>query len=366
MTDQTHPPAEADPPPGKRSFWGFLFGTTLGRVALIAGFMALASVAMMAILAAVILIFALVFLIFASQSFKSARRFADIPTSRIRSAAQGYVELNARAVTPDGAPLVSPLTNTPCHYWSLGLEVLRGSGKQRRWVSLAQARSARHLLPIADETGTCYAILHDPDLKGETTAQELSAFGDLSPVLPLFPDLDQEAVKAEGQWTLVEEVLPTDQPLFATGLFKTIRSNTSPFDEDWTTHALADGSGAPGFVKAMARQASELAAPYRDEANALWFAEMRKLEGIGPEEALSGSVLVHTLATDYREHSRTPLILASSNERDLVKENYRLAAFFSLGSAVAFLAAAGVIYNALDPVGFDALVESLMATIGLR
>ncbi|OZB74622.1 MAG: hypothetical protein B7X36_07085, partial [Thiomonas sp. 14-64-326] len=50
------------------------------------------------------------------QFFRLQRRrrvMEDMPTARIRSAAQGYVELIGRALPPD-APLFSPITRTPC------------------------------------------------------------------------------------------------------------------------------------------------------------------------------------------------------------------------------------------------------------
>ncbi|WP_455203621.1 hypothetical protein [Kaarinaea lacus] len=50
---------------------------------------------------------------FAFLYLKRARIIEDTPTSKIRSAAQGYVELQGRAQTMEGAPIIAiPGANT--------------------------------------------------------------------------------------------------------------------------------------------------------------------------------------------------------------------------------------------------------------
>ena len=42
------------------------------------------------------------------------RRIEDVPTARVRSAPQGYVELIGTAHTLDGEPIIAPLSKKNC------------------------------------------------------------------------------------------------------------------------------------------------------------------------------------------------------------------------------------------------------------
>src|SRR3569832_2694177 len=50
-------------------------------------------------------------------SLRRARLIEATPTSRIRSAAQGYVELAGAAVMMEGVPIIAPLTLLPCAWY---------------------------------------------------------------------------------------------------------------------------------------------------------------------------------------------------------------------------------------------------------
>jgi hypothetical protein len=76
------------------------------------------------------------------QFFRLQRRrrvMEDMPTARIRSAAQGYVELIGRALPPD-APLFSPITRTPCCWYRYKIEK-RDDDNKNSWSSRNRARA---------------------------------------------------------------------------------------------------------------------------------------------------------------------------------------------------------------------------------
>lgn len=87
-----------------------------------------------------------------------ARLIEDTPTSRIRSAAQGYVELTGRALPLPDTRNLAPLTQRPCVWWRyrISRKVERGSGRNRResWQTVASGRSSVPFL-LDDETGRC-------------------------------------------------------------------------------------------------------------------------------------------------------------------------------------------------------------------
>lgn len=83
------------------------------------------------------------------------RAIADTPTSRIASAAQGYVELIGLGRPLPDAPLLSPMTNLPCLWYRYTLYRRVNDS----WEYEEEGRSDLELL-LDDGTGRC---LVDPD-----------------------------------------------------------------------------------------------------------------------------------------------------------------------------------------------------------
>ena len=50
----------------------------------------------------------------AFRAIRRARLIEDVPTSKIRSAVQGYVELIGHAEAMEGPAIVAPLSQLPC------------------------------------------------------------------------------------------------------------------------------------------------------------------------------------------------------------------------------------------------------------
>ena len=59
---------------------------------------------------------------FAFRNLARARLIEDTPTSRVRSAHQGYVELEGEAAAMQGEPILSPLTQTACCWFRYKIE----------------------------------------------------------------------------------------------------------------------------------------------------------------------------------------------------------------------------------------------------
>lgn len=107
---------------------------------------------------AVVIVGGIASLVASLWQYKRGRLFADTPTSRIRSASQGYVELQGHAELIDGPPIVSPLTGKHCVWWQYRIEERRttiSNGKRRtRWVTIRRGRSDSLFL-LRDDTGEC-------------------------------------------------------------------------------------------------------------------------------------------------------------------------------------------------------------------
>jgi hypothetical protein len=94
----------------------------------------------------------------AFRSLHIARLIEDTPTSRIRSAAQGYVELAGRCRPLEGTRNLAPLTQRPCVWWQYRVQRRTGSassGKARaKWQTISSGRSEQPFL-LDDGTGEC-------------------------------------------------------------------------------------------------------------------------------------------------------------------------------------------------------------------
>jgi hypothetical protein len=86
--------------------------------------------------------------------WKKARVIDDTPRSRIRSAAQGYVELRGRGQLPRSQPNVGPLTRRPCLWWMYKIERYDSSGKSSHWRTVDSGTSVVPFL-LQDEDHWC-------------------------------------------------------------------------------------------------------------------------------------------------------------------------------------------------------------------
>jgi len=79
------------------------------------------------------------------------RQIHDLPTSKITSAAQGYVELLGRGELLDGTPVISRLGGQRCCWYRYQIEEEKSDNK---WEIIDQGTSLAHFL-LVDDTGQC-------------------------------------------------------------------------------------------------------------------------------------------------------------------------------------------------------------------
>ncbi|MGQ0579820.1 MAG: hypothetical protein ACT4PQ_13050 [Betaproteobacteria bacterium] len=90
------------------------------------------------------------------MSLRRARAIGDMPTSRIGSAAQGYVELVGQGRNQRDFPVLSKLTQLPCLWYRYVVEQRTDKNK---WERVDSGRSSETFI-LEDESGQC---LVDPD-----------------------------------------------------------------------------------------------------------------------------------------------------------------------------------------------------------
>ncbi len=144
-----------------------------------------------------------------ASGYRRVRTIADIPTSRIASAAQGYVELFGRASVDGDNLIASPLSGTSCiwfRYW-----VYMKSGKNWQQTSCGVSHST---FEISDGSGNCHI---DPD--------------DAEVIAP------ERRVSYQGHYKHVEELL-YGGAVYVLGEFSTIGGTNSALDMKQDVSAL--------------------------------------------------------------------------------------------------------------------------------
>jgi hypothetical protein len=92
------------------------------------------------------------------QAFWKLRLIVDTPTARIRSAPQGYVELQGQA-HPLHELLSARLSGAPCVWYRYQIQERRRGGRHSTWVTIEQGDAGRAFI-LDDGSGRC---LVDPD-----------------------------------------------------------------------------------------------------------------------------------------------------------------------------------------------------------
>ncbi|MBI2791997.1 MAG: hypothetical protein HYX61_08565 [Gammaproteobacteria bacterium] len=84
------------------------------------------------------------------RCFIKARAIEDIPTAKIRSAAQGYVELKGIQKNFHRSPTVAPLSKIPSTWYRYKIEYLQKDS----FIPIEQGESSQSFI-LADDTGKC-------------------------------------------------------------------------------------------------------------------------------------------------------------------------------------------------------------------
>jgi len=150
--------------------------------------------------------------------WSKVRHLLDTPTSRIRSAAQGYVELaGVLGELSDEPVMLAPLTARPCLWWRYRIEEYRTSGKRSSWRILERGTSDR-LLRLSDATGDC---LINPDGAEVLPARRDVWTGDSRHPRGLPSTGLLRWLAGSRRYRYTEERLHAGEPLYAIGHFRT-------------------------------------------------------------------------------------------------------------------------------------------------
>ncbi|MHA6492680.1 GIDE domain-containing protein [Pseudomonas borbori] len=150
------------------------------------------------------------------RGWSRARHMLDTPTSKIRSAAQGYTELYGVLQALPAAEERGALTGKPCLWWRFKIEEHRSSGKSGSW-RVVESGTSEALLLLADGTGDC---LIDPRGAEVRAAVRDVWQGNLRHPLGVAKGGLLGWLSGGKRYRYTEERLHAGQPLYAIGDFR--------------------------------------------------------------------------------------------------------------------------------------------------
>jgi len=165
------------------------------------------------------------------------RLIEDTPTAKIRSAPQGYVELEGQGKLMDGPPIIAKLSGLPCVWFRYKIEELvtttTNRGRHRRWETIDKGECTETFW-LQDETGR---VVVDPEgavvtPKHKDKWRSHSSFSGIT--RPAFVTNFVASHHAGGNYRFTEERINSGDRLYALGLLKNVSSFTgnTTVDED--------------------------------------------------------------------------------------------------------------------------------------
>jgi hypothetical protein len=271
------------------------------------------------------------------QAFGRWRRLRlveDVPTSRIRSAAQGYVELSGTARMLPGHPVIAPLTGMHCVWYAFKVEKRHttGSGSNRRaaWRTV-RAGVSDETFAIEDGTGRCVV---DPE-GAEVHPSVRQVWEDSAPLSVLTTGSVFQLSGAD-RYRYTEERIHDGDPIHALGEFRTLAgADQGTLRED-----------VAALLRQWKRSPEHFLRPFDADGNGeIYAAEWEAVRAAAEQQALRERAerarehaVVHLLARPRVR--RLPFIIATEHQDALLARLRRLMWLFWALGATGVLAAA--------------------------
>lgn len=150
------------------------------------------------------------------RSLIKYKAIEDTPTSKIRSATQGYVELMGTQLPCKVEPVVARLSHKPCTWYRYQIEFWN---KDKRWQVIEAAESPG-LFMMTDGTGTCYI---DP-AGADISSPIVDCWNGRSRYPSNIPQgFWAKLFSGGGRYRYTEMRMEQEMPIYAAGNFLTLR-----------------------------------------------------------------------------------------------------------------------------------------------
>ena len=271
---------------------------------------------------------------FCYRAFKRFRFVDGTATSKIRSAAQGHVELKGLGEWLPGDSISSPFSESRCVWYHCTIDKKQRSGKRTTWTSISDECSG-HLFRLVDDTGAC---IIDPDDAHVIPETDVTWYGHNTTARSQAPTRASWIQLGFGNYRFRERLIRPATSLYALGWFRTVHSN--PSDEFIAKQA-------EDLVRQWKLQPQRYLGEFDFDQNG----KIQKQEWKAIRSAARKQVLAK-LNSENREHhvlSRPqdkghPYILSATEEEELVgRKKFR--AYASMSTAFLILVTLIVLYT---------------------
>lgn len=161
--------------------------------------------------------------VFSFGAFKRYRFMDGTATSKIRSAAQGHVELKGQGEWMPNDTIQSPFSDSRCIWYHCTIDKKGRRGKRSGWTNISDHRSS-HLFNLVDETGTC---IIDPSDAHVIPEYDHTWYGHDPEFCNQPPSKASWVSLGIGSYRFRERLIRPASSLYALGWLRTIHSSPS-------------------------------------------------------------------------------------------------------------------------------------------
>lgn len=259
-----------------------------------------------------------------------ARLIEDTPTSKIRSANQGYIELSGFAHCHDAETVIAPLTGRPCLWYRYRIERYESNGKSSNWRLLEQ-KTSDNFFCLRDDTGECAVDPRKADVnslwtkswRGNTRHPMAGNAGSTSILLN----------SVSGNYRYTESIIQENDYLYALGMFQSIHAPSAEQQQEQKTKEI---------LNQWKQDYDDLVSRFDQDNNGELDMQEWEQARLQAANQARDYVLdnyddtpIHILT--YSPHRRNPFIISNKDPKQLSRR-YRLIAF---GMCLLFLASGG-------------------------
>lgn len=259
--------------------------------------------------------------------FHRARLIEDMPTSKVRSACQGYVELLGNAKCLDGPKIKAPLTGKKCVWYAFTVEERNHHGKHK-WRRVEHGISD-NLFLLEDETGRCVV---DPEGADVTPGIRETWYG-ASPAraidrLKIHPSLNYISdvfTQSVSPYRYTEERIDINDSLYVLGEFSSLGTDYRNENRNIVRDILVK-------LKRDKRQLAKYDLNKNGEIDQQEWSEARKYAKRESYKILSNKFLPKTVHLLKKPNTKKyqPYILAAKDEAHLARQNLIYSIFLSV------------------------------------
>lgn len=282
------------------------------------------------------------FLFLLYYSFIAFRRFRFVggtATSKIRSAAQGHVELKGLGELMQNDTIHSPFSGSRCVWYHCSIDKKTHRGKRTTWTNISDECSS-HLFRLVDDTGEC---IIDPDHAHVIPELDLTWYGHRKDYRSRPPKKNNLISLGLGSYRFRERLIRPATQLYVLGWFHTLYNDPS---DDFIA------SQAEDLVKQWKLQPQRyLQAQDFDHNGRIQKSEWKAVHAAARKQALAN---INRQNSEHHVISRPadkrqPYILSALGEKQLVARK-KLKAYSSVATAFALFGTLLIMFSIRAPL----------------